>query len=266
MTIGSLTLNQTEQSLSLMNTSPVPEFHLDKSSRLPLYLQLVNSIKSAITEGRLHSGDVLLPERELAEMLDIARGTVRKALLQLLEEGVLLRNQGVGTFIAPHVRQSLPLLESFSEMATASGGTAKSELLGYLRRLAAPDERRVLQMTQDTGEVVELTRLRKVNGITVSLQIAILPAPFLDNISELDESLYRHLEKKGAPVLRATQHFSAAVTDSKLAHYLGTDKHEPVLLVTRTGFTHKDRPVEYTRTWCLNDYCDFTIELHRENL
>ncbi|CAH21421.1 putative transcriptional regulator [Yersinia pseudotuberculosis IP 32953] len=266
ITIGSLTLNQTGQSRSLMNTSPAPEFHLDKSSRLPLYLQLVNSIKSAITEGRLHAGDVLPPERELAEMLDIARGTVRKALLQLLEGGVLVRNQGVGTFIAPHVCPSLPLLESFSEMATASGGTAQSELLGYLRRPSALEERSVLQMTQDNGDVVELTRLRKVNGITVSLQIAILPAHFLDNISELDESLYWHLEKKGAQVLRATQHFSAAVTDSTLAHYLGTDEYEPVLLVTRTGFTHNDRPVEYTRTWYLNDYCDFTIDLHRKDL
>lgn len=249
-----------------MNTPPAPEFHLDKSSRLPLYLQLVNAIKSAITETRLHAGDVLPPERELAEMLDIARGTVRKALLQLLKEGVLLRNQGVGTFIAPHVRQSLPLLESFSEMATASGGTAQSELVGYLRRPSTPDERSILQMTQDNAEVVELTRLRKVNGITVSLQLAILPAHFLNNVSDLNESLYWHLEKKGAQVLRATQRFSAAITDSKLAHYLGTDEHEPVLLVTRTGFTHNDRPVEYTQTWCLNDYCDFTIELHRKNL
>lgn len=81
-------------------------------------------------------------------------------------------------------------------MATASGGTAQSELLGYLRRPSAPEERSVLQMTQDNGDVVELTRLRKVNGITVSLQIAILPAHFLDNISELDESLYWHLEKR----------------------------------------------------------------------
>lgn len=265
ITIGSLTQNQTGHPRSLMNTYLAPEFHLEKSSRLPLYLQLVNSIKSAIAEARLHAGDVLPPERELAEMLDIARGTVRKALQQLLKEGVLVRNQGVGTFIAPHVRQSLPLLESFSEMTTTSGGTPQSELVGYLRRPSTPDERNVLQITLD-NEVVELTRRRKVNGITVSLQIAIIPAHFLDNVSELNESLYWHLEKKGAQVLRATQYFSAAITDSKLSHYLGTDEHEPVLLVTRIGFTHNDRPVEYTRTWCLNDYCDFTIELHRKNL
>ncbi|MCP1065834.1 hypothetical protein M5G07_11565 [Serratia symbiotica] len=68
--------------------------------------------------------------------------------------------------------------------------------------------------------------------LLVSLQIAILLAHFLYNVSEFNESLYWHLEKV-AQVLRATQHFSAAITDSKLAHYLGTDEHETVLLVTR---------------------------------
>lgn len=247
-----------------MKTTPHPEFHLDGSSAMPLYMQLVNAIKSAVAEGRLHPGDVLPSERALVEMLNIARGTARKALQQLLEDGVLVRNQGSGTFVAPHVRQSLPLLESFSEMAVASGGKAQSELVGYQRRTSAPEERRALQLTDGKSEVVELTRLRKINGIAVSLQTAILPAALMDKISELDESLYLHLEKKGAPVLRASQRFRAVPVDSKLAHYLNISEYEPLLLVTRTGFTHEDKPVEYTRTWCLNDYYDFTIELHRK--
>lgn len=245
-----------------MNSSWLPEFHLNESSRQPLYLQLVNCIKSAINQGSLQAGDVLPPERTLAEKLNIARGTVRKALLQLLEEGILLRSQGVGTFIAPHVRQSLPLLESFSDMAAANGGTPSSHLMGYLQRPCTPAERGALQIEEESHDVVELIRLRKINGIAVSLQIAVLPAYLLDNISDLGESLYRHLEKKGTRVVRATQNFSAAMTDAKLAYYLGTSENEPVLLVTRTGFSDNDRPVEHTRTWCLNDYCDFTIELH----
>lgn len=248
-----------------MNTTQPVKFYLDESSAMPLYIQLANAIRSAITGAGLHAGDVLPSERTLADMLNIARGTARKALQQLLEEGILVRNQGSGTFVAPHVRQSLPLLESFSEMAEASGGKAQSELVGYLRRASVPEERCALQIAQDKGDVVELTRLRTINGIAVSLQTAILPAHLLDKINELGESLYLHLEKKGSPVLRASQHFSAAVTDSKLAHYLSTAEHEPVLLVTRTGFTHHDQPVEYTRTWCLNDYYDFTVELHRKN-
>lgn len=247
-----------------MNTANPLEFHLDPSSPMPLYMQLVSAIKSAIAEGRLGPGDVLPSERMLVDRLNIARGTARKALQQLLEEGVLVRNQGSGTFVAPYVRQSLPLLESFSEMADASGGKAQSELVGYLRRAPTQEERGVLLMKKDNDDVVELTRLRTINGVAVSLQTAILPAGLLKKVNELDESLYLHLEKKGSPVLRASQRFSAVATDSKLAHYLNTGVNEPILLVTRTGFTHNDLPVEYTRTWCLNDYYDFTIELHRK--
>ncbi len=248
-----------------MPATQVPVFHLEEACAMPLYMQLVNAIKAEIAAGKMRPGDAVPSERALVDMLKIARGTARKALQQLLEEGVIIRNQGSGTFIAPHVRQSLPLLESFSEMAVASGGKAQSELVGYLRRASVPDERRALKLAEDNSEVVELTRLRKINGIAVSLQTAILPAPLLDKISELDESLYLHLEKKGSPVLRASQRFSAVPVDSKLAHYLELREHEPLLLVTRTGFTHEDKPVEYTRTWCLNDYYDFTVELHRKD-
>jgi len=250
----------------IMSTTSPLQLHLEGYSALPLYMQLMHAIKAAITEGRLRPGDVLPSERALVEMLAIARGTARKALQQLLEEGVLIRNQGSGTFVAPQVRQSLPLLESFSEMANASGGEAQSELVGYLRRASTSGERLVLQLDDDKRDVVELTRLRKINGIAVSLQTAILPAHLLSNIAELNESLYLHLEKKGSPVLRASQRFSAVATDSKLAHYLNIREQTPLLLVVRTGFTRRDQPVEYTHTWCLNDYYDFTLELHRKEL
>lgn len=249
-----------------MSSAPIPVFHLDDTIAMPLYMQLVNAIKADIATGKMRPGDAVPSERALVDMLKIARGTARKALQQLLEEGVIIRNQGSGTFIAPHVRQSLPLLESFSEMAEASGGKAQSELVGYLRRASTQEELRILQLQEEKNEVVELTRLRKINGIAVSLQKAILPAYLLSKINELDESLYQHLESKGAPVLRARQRFHAVGADSGLAHYLNIREQEPVLLVTRTGYTHNDKPVEHTWTWCLNDYYDFTIELHRNKV
>jgi len=249
-----------------MMTSLLPEFQLDESSGMPLYMQLTSAIKAAVADGHLRPGDVLPSERALVDRLGIARGTARKALQQLLEEGVLVRNQGSGTFIAPHVRQSLPLLESFSEMATASGGKAQSELVGYLRRAATKKEQGILRLSDEQKEVVELIRVRKINGISVSLQSAVLPGNLLENIHLLDESLYLYLDKKGVPVVRASQCFSAVLADGIMAHHLNISELSPLLLVTRTGFTHHDLPVEYTQTWCLNEFYNFTIELHREEI
>ncbi len=237
-------------------------FNLDSESGMPLYMQLINKIKYEVTQGYLRPGDILPSERELADTLNIARGTVRKAFQQLYKEGILIRNQGAGTFVAPHLRHSLPLLESFSEMADACGGQAQSELVGYLRRAAREEERQTLKITKEKGEVVELTRLRKINGIVVAMQKTILPAPLLDKMNELGESLYQYLEKRGKPVLHASQRFRAVVADSKIAHYLNISEHKPLLLVVRIGYSHHDQPVEHTSTWCLDGYYDFTVELH----
>ncbi|WEM44239.1 GntR family transcriptional regulator (plasmid) [Photobacterium sp. DA100] len=237
---------------------------LDDLSGTPLYMQLISVIKSAITKGQLQPGDALPSERELGEVLGIARGTVRKSYQKLLEEGILLRIKGSGTFIAPRVSHSMPLLESFSEMADAMGSGAHSELVGYLRRPPTQEESRILHITDVKSEVVELTRLRKVGAVVVSVQKTILPGHLMNNINDLAESLYQLLETRKVPVLSAKQRFSVTVSDSKLAHYLNIKEHHPLLLVTRTGYTHNDTPVEYTFSWCLNDYHNFTIELHRD--
>jgi DNA-binding GntR family transcriptional regulator len=75
-------------------------FSLNPSDGLPLYIQLINVIKTAIAKGELQPGDGIPSERELGETLAIARGTVRKAFQQLFDEGILIRQQGAGTFVA----------------------------------------------------------------------------------------------------------------------------------------------------------------------
>ncbi|WP_336821446.1 GntR family transcriptional regulator [Cedecea sp. VD20] len=237
------------------------DLKIDGSNAMPLYLQLANEIQRVIDEGQLRPGDALPSERTLMEALGISRGTTRKAIEQLIEDRSLVRNPGSGTYVAPHVRQSLVQLESFSEIAFASGGEAQSELVGYVRRAATEKEQQFLQLAESQKDIVELTRLRKISGTVVSVQRAILPAPLLNKINELNESLYRYLEEKGVPVLSATQKFSAVAADKHLAYYLNISERDPILLVTRIGYSHNNIPVEYTQTWCLNEYYDFKIEL-----
>lgn len=101
------------------------DLKIDGSNAMPLYMQLANEIQRVIDEGQLRPGDALPSERTLMEALGISRGTTRKAIEQLIEDRSLIRNPGSGTYVAPHVRQSLVQLESFSEIAFASGGGTK---------------------------------------------------------------------------------------------------------------------------------------------
>jgi GntR family transcriptional regulator len=62
---------------------------------------------------------------------------------------------------------------------------------------------------------------------------------------------------------RAIQHFRAAVANKELARQLCIDVGEPLLLVSRVGYTYSDEAVEFTKTYCINDYYDFVVELKR---
>ena len=83
---------------------------MNKNSAIPLYQQLAETIKEQIASGKLKENDKLMAEKELCESYDVSRITVRKALELLADEGLIIRKQGIGTFIASRSTEGkLPL-------------------------------------------------------------------------------------------------------------------------------------------------------------
>lgn len=99
---------------------------LDETSDLPLYQQLQRALREAIEKRVLGPDDALPPERDLAEELSISRITVRKAVDGLVEEGLLARRQGAGTFVCAKVEKNFAKLTSFSEDMRARGRKPRS--------------------------------------------------------------------------------------------------------------------------------------------
>ena len=73
---------------------------LNKNSSIALYQQLIEEIQNMIFQGKLMEGDRLMTEAELSETYEVSRITVRKAIEYLVEEGILVKRQGIGTFVA----------------------------------------------------------------------------------------------------------------------------------------------------------------------
>src|SRR5918911_231219 len=94
---------------------------LDPKAQLPLYQQLQRAIREAIAQRRLSPDDALPPERQIASELAVSRITVRKAIDGLVEEGLLIRRQGSGNFVANRVEKNFSKLTSFSEDMRARG-------------------------------------------------------------------------------------------------------------------------------------------------
>ena len=83
-----------------MEHDPILEAALSAEDGLPLYLQLSSLIRRCISSGLLKPGDQLPSESELCRHFEISRSTVRQALKELEEQGLILRRQGLGSFVA----------------------------------------------------------------------------------------------------------------------------------------------------------------------
>src|SRR5690554_4578877 len=178
----------------------------------PLYLQLKRWIEDAIHSGAVNPGDALPSERDLATKVDVSRVTVRKAVLQLVKDGVLVQRHGSGTFVAPRaqrVEQSLSHLTSFTEDMARRGMAVRAEWLDRGLYAPSPEETVILGLT--SGEqVARIARLRLTGEIPLAIERASLSSRVLPDPEAIADSLYKHLDKSGNRPLRAIQRIRAA--------------------------------------------------------
>ena len=105
---------------------------LNKTSHIPIYIQIEEMIKQQIADGKYRQGEMIPSEREFAEMYQVSRMTVRQAITNLVGIGQLYREKGKGTFVATEkLEQSLNSLTSFTEDMLARGLVPSSEVLSF---------------------------------------------------------------------------------------------------------------------------------------
>ncbi|MGE7991821.1 GntR family transcriptional regulator [Pseudomonas sp. NPDC089554] len=241
---------------------PLTTLRPDENASTPLYLQLARNLEQAIHAGQWSAEQALPSERTLSEALDISRVTARKALEVLLEQGLIRRVQGSGTFITPRLEQPLSRLSSFSEMLRMKGFTPSSHWLD--RRIGAPSAEELVRLAlSPNDQVARLKRLRKADDIVMAVECSTLPARLLGDPQAVGDSLYQHLDQLGKPVVRALQHIRAINADAELAAQVGIEPGTAMLLMTRIGYLDDNTPIEVTDTYCRNDYYDFVAELRR---
>ena len=129
-----------------------PAFDIDRSSPTPLYFQLSQAFERAISDGSLPAGSKLENELLLAQQYGLSRPTVRRAVQELVDKGLLVRKRGVGTqVIQPHVRRSVELTSLYDDLAR--GGEAPSTEVLSLERVPVPADV-ALELDVGAGEEV----------------------------------------------------------------------------------------------------------------
>ena len=103
---------------------------INRASKLPLYHQLYELLRGDILSGRWQPGDLLPPESELMERYQLSRTTVRQVLDMLVNEGLIYRQRGRGSFVAyPTVEQALVRIISFTDDMLQRGFAPSTRVL-----------------------------------------------------------------------------------------------------------------------------------------
>ena len=245
-----------------MRKSLIAELRPSASDATPLYLQLARRLGDAVRNGRYQAHEALPSERLLSESLGISRVTARKAIDQLVGQGLIARRRGSGNYIAPYLEQPLSRLTSFSEELHQRGYTPSSRWLERAITAASPDEQQSLGLS-NKARVARLERLRLADGVAMAYEVSVLPQKILPRPEAVENSLYEYLAASGRQPVRALQHIRALNSPPRLAAQLGVAVGQAVLFISRTGYLASGQPVELTHSYCHSDYYDFVAEMRR---
>lgn len=236
---------------------------LDRNSPVPLYFQIAESLKRAITEGRLKPGDRLDNELELTQQLGVSRPTVRQAVQRLVDDGLVVRRRGLGTVVVtPRILRSVALTSLYDDLA-AIGRHPETKVLSVTEN-AADDEMASVLALPPGGKVLVVERLRLADGSPLALMHNYLPAGLLhgDPVGSLAKAgLYELLRDQGIQLQAGEQVIGARRATAHEAKALDAASGATVLTVARTTFDHAGNPVEHGTHAYLADRYSFRMTL-----
>lgn len=240
---------------------------LNKKIPIPLYYQLKEKLTESILKGELPVGSLVPSERELSDYYGISRMTVRQALGEMVKEGLLVREQGKGTFVAePKIDQGLLKLTSFSEDMRSRGMKPDSRIQAiYVQQASSPISSALGLLADD--RVVVFERVRLADRKPMAYEIAHLPLarfPGLDQENLHSVSLYSLLEAKyQLSIQYARQTIEVGLSNPIESKSLGIRNKSPVLLIERVTFDTNNQPFEYVKSIYRGDRYKLQVELHR---
>lgn len=210
---------------------------LDSRLDRPLYRQLTDQLRLDV--ARRQPGERIASEPELAHSLGVSRFTVAKAIETLVDEGLVVRRQGKGTFVAVPPLQRTPLrLRSFTEAVRAIGRHATADLLDF-----RPVEWRPGLVYDPSEPLMLLERLRRIDGMPIAIHRSVLAAALLAETgltraiaAEPHFSLYQFLEAKGLRIERGLESLSARMPTQAERRHLRLDADGIVMVVTRRSY------------------------------
>ncbi|MFM6968305.1 MAG: GntR family transcriptional regulator [Microbacteriaceae bacterium] len=236
--------------------------NLDRSGPIPLYFQVEQRLEEAILDGRLPAGARLENEIALGERLNLSRPTIRRAIQDLVDKGLLVRRRGIGTQVVHgRVTRGVELTSLFDDLAT-TGQKPSTQLLYHAIDTASEVVAERLGVPVGS-KVLHIRRLRVADGVPVAVLENWLPEQFTD-ITEADlmsMGLYELLRSRGIAIRVAKQKIGARSSSASDAQLLDIDRGSALLTMERAAFDNSGQGVEFGSHFYRPDLYSFEVTL-----
>lgn len=245
-------------------------FHFSQDGTAPLYAQLASYIKYQIQTSVFKPGDRMITETELCEILGVSRTTVRLSMNKLVDEGLIVRYRGKGSFIAEQkLRRNINYMYNFTENIRGLGATPSSTVLQCRVEKADGMVAQRLNLPGDGAEVFRLTRLRCANGNPLMLETSYIPyylCPDIEIINFEVASLYSVLSNQySLNLYHAEETIEAIIIEREMAEQMQISKKMPGYQIERVSYLDSGYVFEYTKSVTRADKCVFKLDLYRNS-
>jgi len=222
---------------------------------ISLYMQIKGLLTAKVGKGEWLPGSIIPSEINLAQELGVSQGTVRKAITELVENNVLTRRQGIGTFVSNHdVHRALFY---FFHITDNKGHKVlpDSKVLHCRRKQPSKMEASKLQLADGTS-IIRIERVRNFSAIPTMIETITLPAEPFGDLSEegncdLPNTLYELYEKQyGITIHSADEQLRAVAASKHDAKILNLEVGTPLLQIERLALTLDKTPVELRISRC----------------
>lgn len=246
-------------------------FRFNDDTGISMYSQLASFIRHQVRLGVFNVNDKIVTENELCDILKISRTTVRLAMNELLEEGLIVRQRGKGSFVADKkINRKLNSLYNFSDSMREQGIKPHSVVLQAAVVEADEMAAQKLNLPEGQRKIFLLKRVRYGDDTPLLLETTAVPYNLCQGIEQYDfevRSLYDVLKNQfGLNITHATERIDAIIINKSAAHHLQCpEKVMAGYQIERVSFLESGFVFEYTTSVTRADKCSFKIDLFNTN-
>lgn len=244
-----------------------PERAVTLTAHSPLYSQITDILRTRILQGMYQPNQQMPSETELIQAFDVSRITVRQALSNLQNEGLIFRIHGKGTFVSrPRAFQDLGSLQGFGTAMREMGYETHSKILA-VRTIRPPQHVRERLCLGKGAKLTELRRLRYLNREPLSIDVSYLPAAIGSRLVKADlvnRDVFSILENDlQIPLGYADLQMASVLAQESVARELGVVEGSPILFIERLIHTQDGAPLEYEELHYRGDAFKFRVRVER---